>query len=104
MRGRPSRHLIRALALVAGLLFNGPTRAAGSAMVPASTAKIMTAEVVFHELKQGRLKLDDRFVVSEHAWHDGGARSGGSSSLLVVNSSVRVEDLLRGLVIQSGRT
>ncbi len=71
-------------------------------MAPASTAKIMTAEVVFHDLKEGRLKLDDRFVVSEHAWRDGGARSGGSSSFLAVNSSVRVEDLLRGLVIQSG--
>lgn len=71
-------------------------------MAPASTAKIMTAEVVFHELKGGRLKLDDRFVVSEHAWRDGGARSGGSSSFLAVTSSVRVEDLLRGLIIQSG--
>jgi serine-type D-Ala-D-Ala carboxypeptidase (penicillin-binding protein 5/6) len=71
-------------------------------MAPASTAKIMTAEVVFHDLKDGRLKLDDRFVVSEHAWRDGGARSGGSSSFLAVNSLVRVEDLIRGLVIQSG--
>ena len=71
-------------------------------MAPASTAKVLTAEVVFHDIAEGRLKLDDRFVVSEHAWRDGGARSGGSSSFLAVNSSVRVEDLLRGLVIQSG--
>ena len=71
-------------------------------MAPASTTKILTAEVIFHELKEGRLKLDDRFTVSEHAWRDGGARSGGSASFLVLNSSVRVEDLLRGLVIQSG--
>ena len=71
-------------------------------MAPASTAKVMTAEVVFHELAEHRLTLDDRFTVSEHAWRDGGARSGGSSSFLVLNSSVRVEDLLRCLVIQSG--
>ena len=71
-------------------------------MSPASTTKVLTAEVVFHDLKAGRLKLDDRFVVSEHAWRDGGARSGGSAMFLVLNSSVRVEDLLRGLVIQSG--
>ena len=71
-------------------------------MAPASTAKIMTAEVAFHDLKEGRLKRDDQFVVSAHAWRDGGARSGGSSSFLAVNSSVRVEDLLRGLIIQSG--
>lgn len=130
MRHGPSGHLIRALAVVAALIVGGSTQAAGTddyqtiapfalladadtgtvlfeknadaPMVPASTAKIMTAEVVFHEVKEGRLKLDDRFVVSEHAWRDGGARSGGSSSFLAINSSVRVEDLLRGLVIQSG--
>ncbi|MCW6507610.1 D-alanyl-D-alanine carboxypeptidase [Hyphomicrobiales bacterium BP6-180914] len=71
-------------------------------MMPASTTKVMTAEVIFHELKEGRLKLDDKFVVSEHAWRDGGTRSGGSTMFLAVNSSVRVEDLLRGLIIQSG--
>ena len=71
-------------------------------MSPASTTKILTAEVIFHDLKEGRLKFDDRFVVSEHAWRDGGARSGGSAMFLAVNSSVRAEDLLRGLIIQSG--
>ncbi len=71
-------------------------------MVPASTTKVMTAEVVFHEIKDGRLKLDDKFTVSEHAWRDGGTKSGGSTMFLAVNSSVRVEDLLRGLIIQSG--
>jgi serine-type D-Ala-D-Ala carboxypeptidase (penicillin-binding protein 5/6) len=73
-----------------------------AAMVPASTTKIMTAEVVFHEIKDGRLHLDDKFTVSEHAWRDGGTKSGGSTMFLAVNSSVRVEDLLRGLIIQSG--
>ncbi|MDX7953947.1 D-alanyl-D-alanine carboxypeptidase [Lichenihabitans sp. Uapishka_5] len=71
-------------------------------MIPASTTKVMTAEVVFHEIKDGRLKLDDTFRVSEHAWRDGGTKSGGSTMFLAVNSTVRVEDLLRGLIIQSG--
>jgi D-alanyl-D-alanine carboxypeptidase (penicillin-binding protein 5/6) len=71
-------------------------------VTPASTVKIMTAELVFRELAEGRLKLDDEFVVSEHAWRDGGARAGGSAMFLQVNSHVRVEDLIRGLVIDSG--
>ena len=75
---------------------------ADALMAPASTAKIMTAEIVFREIKEGRLKLDDTFVVSENAWRQGGAKSGGSSMFAVLNSRIRVEDLIRGLVIQSG--
>ena len=77
-------------------------KAADETVTPASTVKILTAELVFRELAEGRLKLDDEFVVSEHAWRDGGARAGGSAMFLVVNSHVRVEDLIRGLVIVSG--
>ncbi len=69
---------------------------------PASTAKIMTAELVFRELQAGRLKLDDEFTISENAWRRGGASAGGSSMFAVLNSRVRIEDLIRGLVIQSG--
>jgi D-alanyl-D-alanine carboxypeptidase (penicillin-binding protein 5/6) len=75
---------------------------ADALMAPASTAKLMTAEVVFHEIKEGRLKLDDLFTVSENAWRTGGAPSHGSAMFLSVHSSVRVEDLLRGLIIESG--
>jgi D-alanyl-D-alanine carboxypeptidase (penicillin-binding protein 5/6) len=71
-------------------------------VTPASTVKILTAEMVFHELAEGRLKLDDEFSVSEYAWRTGGAPSGGSAMFLQVNSSARVEDLIRGLVIDSG--
>jgi len=71
-------------------------------MAPASTSKLMTAEIVFHELKEGRLKLDDQFEVSENAWRTGGAPSHGSAMFLAVRSNVRIEDLLRGLVIESG--
>ena len=77
-------------------------KAADELVSPASTVKIMTAELVFRELAEGRLKLDDEFVVSEHAWRDGGTRAGGSAMFLQVNSHVRVEDLIRGLVINSG--
>ncbi len=69
---------------------------------PASLAKIMTAEVVFNEIVQGRLSLEDTFVVSENAWRRGGANAGGSSMFAQLNSKLRIEDLIRGLVIQSG--
>ncbi len=71
-------------------------------MAPASTSKIMVAEIVFEQLTDGRLKLDNTFTVSENAWRHGGATSGGSTMFLAVNSRVRVEDLIRGLVIDSG--
>ncbi|MDO9443625.1 MAG: D-alanyl-D-alanine carboxypeptidase family protein [Beijerinckiaceae bacterium] len=69
---------------------------------PASLAKIMTAELVFRELKEGRLSLDSTFVVSENAWRRGGAPSGGSAMFAALRSTIRVEDLLRGLIIHSG--
>ncbi len=68
----------------------------------AALVKLMTAEIVFRELKEGRLHLDDTFHVSEHAWRTGGAHAHGTASFLDVNSNVRVEDLLRGLIVQSG--
>ena len=69
---------------------------------PASTVKIMTAELVFREVKEGRINLDTKFTVSEHAWRTGGAGAGGSSMFAQVNSQIRVEDLIRGVVVQSG--
>lgn len=71
-------------------------------VAPASMAKIMTAEIVFDELKNGRLSLDSEFTISENAWRKGGGGSGGSSMFAKVHSSVRLEDLLRGLIVQSG--
>jgi D-alanyl-D-alanine carboxypeptidase (penicillin-binding protein 5/6) len=75
---------------------------ADALVVPASTVKIMTAEVVFHELALGHLKLDNEFLVSETAWRYGGAPARGSAMFAKPNSQVRVEDLIRGLVIVSG--
>jgi D-alanyl-D-alanine carboxypeptidase (penicillin-binding protein 5/6) len=77
-------------------------RAADTLVYPASLAKLMTAEYVFNEIKQGRLKLDDEFAISEDAWRRGGAPSRTSSMFAPIHSKVRVEDLLRGVIIQSG--
>ena len=70
---------------------------ADSQMFPASMTKLMTSILAFDELKAGRLTLDDTFNVSETAW-----RKGGSKMFVKVNSDVRIEDLLRGVIIQSG--
>ena len=75
---------------------------ADALVIPASTAKIMTAEIVFHEIALGHVKLDDQFLVSETAWRFGGAPARGSSMFAAPNSQIRVEDLIRGLVIVSG--
>jgi len=63
----------------------------------ASMSKLMTAFMVFERLEDGRISLDDTFPVSEKAW-----RKGGSKMFVEVGSRVRVEDLLRGIIIQSG--
>jgi D-alanyl-D-alanine carboxypeptidase (penicillin-binding protein 5/6) len=69
---------------------------------PASLAKLMTAEFVFHEIKEGRLDPETEFVVSENAWRRGGAPSGGSAMFAPLHSRVRIIDLLHGVIIQSG--
>jgi D-alanyl-D-alanine carboxypeptidase (penicillin-binding protein 5/6) len=69
---------------------------------PSSMAKLMTAEVVFNELKQGHINLDDEYIVSEDAWRRGGAPSHTSSMFAPIHSRVRVEDLLRGAIVMSG--
>jgi D-alanyl-D-alanine carboxypeptidase (penicillin-binding protein 5/6) len=71
-------------------------------MHPASMSKIMTAVMVFERLKSGRLSLDDEFVVSENAWKNGGATSGGSTMYAELNSRIRLEDLLKGVIVHSG--
>lgn len=77
-------------------------RNADELVPPASLSKLMTQEVVFNELAQGRLKLDDELLVSTNAWRTGGAPSRTSSMFAPINSRVRVEDLLRGAIVQSG--
>jgi D-alanyl-D-alanine carboxypeptidase (penicillin-binding protein 5/6) len=69
---------------------------------PASITKLMTVYIVFERLKAGQLKLTDEFPVSVAAWKRGGAASGGSTMFLKVNSMVNLDDLLKGIIIQSG--
>lgn len=75
---------------------------ADARLEPASMTKLMTLAVVFHELRAGRISLDDQFFVSENAWRTGGAASGGSTMFADLNSQIRVEDLIRSVIIQSG--
>src|ERR1700731_2583080 len=69
---------------------------------PSSMMKLMTAEVVFHALKQGDIKLTDEYRISENAWRHGGAPSGTSTMFAAINSKIAVDDLLHGAIIPSG--
>lgn len=69
---------------------------------PSSMMKLMTAEVVFHAIKQGDIKLTDEYHVSENAWRRGGAPAGGSTMFAAIHSKISVDDLLHGAIIQSG--
>jgi D-alanyl-D-alanine carboxypeptidase (penicillin-binding protein 5/6) len=66
-------------------------------MAPASMTKMMTIYLLFERLKDGRLSLDDTMFVSKKAW-----RKGGSKMFVEVGKRVRVEDLIRGIIVQSG--
>jgi D-alanyl-D-alanine carboxypeptidase (penicillin-binding protein 5/6) len=66
-------------------------------MDPASITKLMTAYAVFSELRKGEMKLEDMVTVSERAW-----RTGGSRMFIEVGTRVRVDQLIRGMIIQSG--
>jgi serine-type D-Ala-D-Ala carboxypeptidase (penicillin-binding protein 5/6) len=69
---------------------------------PSSMMKLMTAEVVFHAIQQGEIKLTDEYPVSENAWRRGGAPAGGSTMFAILHSRIAVNDLLHGAIIQSG--
>ena len=71
--------------------------AADERMDPASITKLMTAYAVFSELRKGEMALDDMVTVSERAW-----RTGGSRMFIEVGTRVRVDQLIRGMIIQSG--
>jgi D-alanyl-D-alanine carboxypeptidase (penicillin-binding protein 5/6) len=71
-------------------------------MEPSSMAKLMTVEVVFQAIKEGRLKPEDEFIISEHAWRHGGAPSHGSTMYAPIHSKVSTINLLQGAIIQSG--
>jgi serine-type D-Ala-D-Ala carboxypeptidase (penicillin-binding protein 5/6) len=123
MSDKRSRRLLTALSLLAALLAGGsaahaetydtPAHAAilmdlqsGQELYaknpdvplhPASMSKLMTVLMVFERLAAGSLSLDDTLPVSEKAW-----RKGGSKMFVDLGSRVRVEDLLHGIIVQSG--
>ena len=66
-------------------------------MPPSSMTKLMTAYIVYSKLKSGTLRLDQTLPVSEHAW-----RTQGSKMFVELNGQIKVEDLIRGMIIQSG--
>lgn len=72
-------------------------RDADTRMEPASLTKIMTAYVIFRALQAGKIHLDDMVPISEKAW-----RTGGSRMFVRVGTKVRLEDLLQGMIVQSG--
>ncbi len=63
----------------------------------ASMSKVMTAYMVFDALKAGRASLDQKILISEHAW-----RTQGSKTFVELGNQIRLEDLVRGMIIQSG--
>ena len=71
-------------------------------IAPASMSKLMTVYILLHKIKDGEISLEDTFTVSQKAWEKGGAASGGSTMFLKIGQEVKVEDLLRGILIQSG--
>jgi len=70
-------------------------------MPTSSMSKMMTIYMVFDALKAGKIHLDDEFTVSEHAWRQT-YKQDESSMFLPINGRVKVEDLIRGVIIQSG--
>jgi serine-type D-Ala-D-Ala carboxypeptidase (penicillin-binding protein 5/6) len=70
-------------------------------VAPASLTKLMTLEVVFDLLRQGKLKLTDEFVISENAWRKGGAPSHGSTMYAAIHSKVTLDDLIHGIIVDS---
>ena len=69
---------------------------------PASMSKLMTIYILFEKIKNGTLSLEDTFTVSENAWRKGGAKSGSSTMFLPIGDTVTVENLIKGILIQSG--
>jgi D-alanyl-D-alanine carboxypeptidase (penicillin-binding protein 5/6) len=76
-------------------------KAADTPTPPSSMAKLMTVEVVFHQLAEGKIKPTDEFQISEDAWRRGGAPSHTSSMFAPIHSRVQVHDLLTAAIVQS---
>ena len=77
-------------------------KAADELMPPASMSKLMTLAVLFKALKDGRVKPDEQWPVSQHAWRTGGGPSGTSAMFLPLNGRASVLELIQGVIVQSG--
>jgi D-alanyl-D-alanine carboxypeptidase (penicillin-binding protein 5/6) len=77
-------------------------KGADELVYPASLAKLMTTEFLFNELQKGDITEDDLVVMTENAWRKGGAPSHTSSMFAPIHSKVKISDILRGIIIQSG--
>ncbi|MDX2309367.1 MAG: D-alanyl-D-alanine carboxypeptidase family protein [Hyphomicrobium sp.] len=69
---------------------------------PASMSKLMTLELLFKAIKDGKVKLDDEILVSENAWRTGGAPSRTSAMFVPINTRARVDEMIQGIIVQSG--
>jgi serine-type D-Ala-D-Ala carboxypeptidase (penicillin-binding protein 5/6) len=77
-------------------------RGAEQLIYPASMSKLMVLAMAFKALKAGEIKLDDQWLMSEYAWRRGGAPSGTSAMMVPVGTRATVDDLLKGIIVQSG--
>lgn len=110
MAGAGSAHALSEIAVKApyAILMDAETgsvlfaKNADTLMAPASMTKIVTLGVLFDQIRQGLIRPDDEIRVSVDAWRRGGAASGSSTMFLEPESSVSVENLIRGIVVHSG--
>ena len=71
-------------------------------MPTSSMSKVLTTIVAYDAIEDGKIKWDEELPVSKRAWEEGGSASGGSTMFLDLNSTAKVSDLIKGVVIQSG--
>ncbi|MBS7539884.1 D-alanyl-D-alanine carboxypeptidase [Ancylobacter lacus] len=77
-------------------------RDADTQVAPANLTKLMTMALVFRTIETGKITPDDALTVSEYAWRKGGAPSGSTAMFAALNSRIKVSDLMRGVMVQSG--
>lgn len=76
--------------------------AADDLVYPASMTKLMTLAVLFKALKDGKVKPEDELLMSENAWRTGGAPSGTAAMFVPINTKARIDELIQGIIVQSG--
>ena len=97
--GVKAQHAILVDADTGATLFQ---RNADELIYPASMSKLMVLAMIFKALKAGEIKLSDEWLMSEFAWRKGGAPSGTSAMMVPVGTRATVDDLLKGIIVQSG--